>query len=106
MLELDATSDLALLQIDGGGSFQAFAIGNPDTVRMGHEVLALGFPLADEIGTNLTVTRGIISSTRVEDGVQLLQTDASLNPGNSGGPLVNGERRGDWRQLVQNRGDR
>ena len=91
VLELDATSDLALLQIDGGGSFQAFAIGNPDTVRMGHEVLALGFPLADEIGTNLTVTRGIISSTRVEDGVQLLQTDASLNPGNSGGPLVNNE---------------
>ena len=89
VLELDATSDLALLQIDGGDSFQAFAIGNPDTVRMGHEVLALGFPLADEIGTNLTVTRGIISSTRVEDGVQLLQTDASLNPGNSGGPLVN-----------------
>ena len=52
VLELDMTSDLALLQINGGGSFQAFAIGNPDTVRMGHEVLALGFPLADEIGTN------------------------------------------------------
>ena len=58
-------------------------------MRMGDEVLALGFPLADTIGTNLTVTRGIISSTRTVDGVRLLQTDASLNPGNSGGPLVN-----------------
>ena len=89
VLELDATSDLALLRIDGGGSYDAIAVGDPNTVRMGHEVLALGFPLADTIGTNLTVTRGIISSTRVEDGVQLIQTDASLNPGSSGGPLVN-----------------
>ena len=88
VLERDSTSDLALLQIDGG-SFDAIAIGNSDTVRMGDEVLALGFPIADTIGTNLTVTRGIISSTRTENGVALLQTDASLNPGNSGGPLVN-----------------
>ena len=84
VLERDSTSDLALLRIDGG-SFDAIAVGDPNHVRMGDEVLALGFPLADTIGTNLTVTRGIVSSTRVEDGVQLLQTDASLNPGNSGG---------------------
>ena len=89
VLDRDATSDLALLKIDGGGSFKAIAVGNSDTVRMGDEVLALGFPIADTIGTNLTVTRGIVSSTRIENGVQLLQTDASLNPGNSGGPLVN-----------------
>ena len=88
VLDRDSTSDLALLRIDRG-SFEAIAIGNSDTVRMGDEVLTLGFPIADTIGTNLTVTRGIISSTRVENGVQLLQTDASLNPGNSGGPLVN-----------------
>ena len=91
VLEQDTTSDLALLQIDGGGSFEAIAVGDPNTMRMGDEVLALGFPLADTIGTNLTVTRGIISSTRTVDGVQLLQTDASLNPGNSGGPLVNAD---------------
>ena len=93
VVERDTTSDLALLRIDGGGSFQAIAAGDPNTVRMGDEVLALGFPLADTIGTNLTVTRGIISSTRTVDGVQLLQTDAAINPGNSGGPLVstNGE---------------
>ena len=89
VLETDATSDLALVRIDGGGGFQAIAVGDPNAVRMGDEVLALGFPLADTIGTNLTVTRGIVSSTRTENGVLLLQTDASLNPGNSGGPLVN-----------------
>ena len=93
VLERDAISDLALLRIDGDGSFQAIAVGDSNNVRMGDEVLALGFPLADTIGTNLTVTRGIISSTRTVDGVQLLQTDAAINPGNSGGPLVgtNGE---------------
>ena len=89
VLERDETADLALVQIDGGGPFNAIAIGNPDGVRVGDEVLALGFPLADRIGTDLTVTRGIISSTRTVAGVELLQTDAAVNPGNSGGPLVN-----------------
>ncbi len=88
VLDQDSTSDLALLKIDGV-SLDPIAVGDSDRVRMGDEVLALGFPIADTIGTNLTVTRGIISSTRIENGVRLLQTDASLNPGNSGGPLVN-----------------
>ena len=89
VLEQDASSDLALVQISGSGSFYAIPIGDPSRVRVGDEVLALGFPLADRIGPNLTVTRGIISSTRTVDGIELLQTDAALNPGNSGGPLVN-----------------
>ena len=86
VLERDATSDLALVRIDSNVRFHAIAVGNPDNVRVGDEVLALGFPIADEIGTNLTVTRGIISSTRTVDGVDLLQTDAAINPGSSGGP--------------------
>ena len=89
VLDRDAASDLALVQIDGGGTFDAIAVGDPGGVRVGDEVLALGFPIANRIGTDLTVTRGIISSTRTSDGVALLQTDAALNPGNSGGPLVN-----------------
>ena len=89
VLERDETADLALVQIDGGGSFDAITVGDPDRVRVGDEVLALGFPLADRIGLDLTVTRGIISSTRTMAGVELLQTDAAVNPGNSGGPLVN-----------------
>ncbi len=51
-------------------------------------MLALGFPLPDRIGNSLTVTRGIVSSTRKTGGVDLWQTDAAINPGNSGGPLV------------------
>ena len=52
-------------------------------------MIALGFPLAGRLGNSLTVTRGIISSTRTSKGVSLFQTDAAINPGNSGGPLVN-----------------
>ena len=52
-------------------------------------MLALGFPIAGNLGTNLTVTRGIISSTRSSQRVELFRTDAAINPGNSGGPLVN-----------------
>ena len=89
VLERDATADLALVRIDGGDSFDAIPVGNPDAVRMGDEVLALGFPIADRIGNSMTVTRGIISSIRKLRGLDLLQTDAALNPGNSGGPLVN-----------------
>lgn len=89
VLERDATADLALVKIVDDERFDALVVGSTDGVRVGDEVLTLGFPIVDRIGTNLTVTRGIISATRVSDGVELLQTDAAMNPGNSGGPLVN-----------------
>ena len=89
VLERDATSDLALVKIGGNQRFEALAIGDPKRVRVGDEGLALGFPLADRIGSDLTVTRGIVSSKRMESGVEQFQTDAAINPGNSGGPLVN-----------------
>ena len=89
VLERNEIADLAVLKIDSNERFYSIGVGDPDGARVGDEVLALGFPLADSIGNSLTVTRGIISSTRVVDGVELLQTDAALNPGNSGGPLVN-----------------
>ena len=89
VMERDTTSDLALVKIDGNQRFEAITVGNPDGVRVGDEVLALGFPLADRIGNDLTVTRGIVSSKRTEGGVEQIQTDAAINPGNSGGPLVN-----------------
>ncbi len=89
VLALDSTADLALVQIKGNDQFHAITVGDPAGARVGDEVLALGFPLAGKIGNSLTVTRGIISSTRTVNGVKLLQTDAAINPGNSGGPLIN-----------------
>ena len=89
VLSGDSTADLALVQINSDDRFDSITVGNPASVRVGDEVIALGFPLVGRIGSGLTVTRGIISSNRKMDGVSLLQTDSAINPGNSGGPLVN-----------------
>ena len=62
-------------------------MGDSDATRVGDNVVAIGFPLGPELGGEPSVTRGIISAKREDLG--FLQTDASLNPGNSGGPLLN-----------------
>ncbi len=84
----DLDTDLAVVKIDGDEQFDTIPLGNPEDTSLGIEVFALGFPLAN-MGDNLTVTRGVLSSTRTLDGIDFLQTDAALNPGNSGGPLIN-----------------
>ncbi len=76
--------DLAYIQIDAALSFAPIAIGDSNEIRVGEEVIAIGFPLGRALGLEPTVSVGIISAKR-EDR---LQTDASLNPGNSGGPLL------------------
>ena len=68
-------------------------LGDSDSLQPGEEVIAIGTPLSTELSS--TVTKGIISATSrsvaVESGVtmNLIQTDAAINAGNSGGPLVN-----------------
>ena len=77
--------DLAYIEIDAGRSFTPIAIGDSTTVRVGEDVIAIGFPLGSSLGQEPTVSVGIVSAKRNDR----LQTDASLNPGNSGGPLLN-----------------
>lgn len=78
--------DVALLKISG--DFDEVELGDSDDVKVGEKVLALGNPL----GLSFTATEGIVSA-RDREGANGLpfyfQTDASLNPGNSGGPLLN-----------------
>ena len=86
----DQPSDLAVIKIDAT-NLPVITLGDSDRVRVGDLVLAVGNPL----GIGQTVTAGIISakgrSTGVSDGSfeDFLQTDASINRGNSGGALVN-----------------
>lgn len=88
----DRFSDLAVLKVDG--ELPAVApLGNSDTLKPGESVIAIGSPLGD---FKNTVTVGVISATgRTLDSGNgylmegLLQTDAAINHGNSGGPLVN-----------------
>ena len=93
VLGVDEIADLALVEVRAGKQFDAMGLGDSDGVQVGDDVIALGFPLRYELGSSLTVTRGIVSSKRVSYGVEELQTDAAINPGNSGGPLVDREGR-------------
>jgi len=92
VLATDPSNDLALLQIDADGLIPA-TLADPSTVRVGDEVVAIGYAL--DLDGEASVTLGIVSaldrtlltSTGALDG--LIQTDAAISSGNSGGPLVN-----------------
>jgi len=82
----DTRTDVALLKIDGS-SLPRLVIGDSDKIRAGEWVLAIGSPF----GLENTVTAGIISAKARDTGdyLPLIQTDVAVNPGNSGGPLIN-----------------
>ncbi len=92
----DPFSDLAILQILSldGHTLRPAELGDSDAARVGETVLAFGNPFAFQLGSQLTVTKGIISAKNriIETDAAVfqdfLQTDAAINPGNSGGPLV------------------
>ena len=85
-------SDLALIDIEGDGF--PYLEWYPDTISVGLEIYAAGFPLGDP---EYTLTRGIISKENANGESnwasvnQVLEHDATINPGNSGGPLVTGD---------------
>ncbi|MGF1631733.1 MAG: DegQ family serine endoprotease [Kiloniellaceae bacterium] len=85
----DPQTDLALLKIDAGKPLPALALGDSDTAEVGDWVMAVGNPF----GLGGTVTAGIISARgrNIQAGPydDFLQIDASINRGNSGGPLFN-----------------
>jgi len=91
----DPQTDLAVLKIDAT-DLPTIPLGNSDSTNIGEWVLAVGNPLGEEF--DFTVTAGIVSAKgRLLSGLyhgdyqiqDYIQTDAAVNPGNSGGPLVN-----------------
>ncbi len=88
----DARMDLAVLKAGAGGLTPA-EFGDPGTLEVGEDVVAIGF--AFDISGPPTVTRGVVSALRrkILQGElvipDVIQTDASVHPGNSGGPLAN-----------------
>ncbi|BCB91570.1 S1C family serine protease [Phytohabitans suffuscus] len=86
----DADADLAVLRVSGASDLTPATLGRSADLRVGDAVLAIGSPL----GLAGTVTAGIVSAVdrTIQDGgtslTGLIQTDAPVNPGSSGGPLV------------------
>ncbi len=97
----DPSQDLALIQIEGQHGLPTVELGDSNRALVGDNVLAIGNALALSGGP--TVTEGIVSSTdrslaatsdltgKLENLSGLIQTDAAINSGNSGGPLVNSD---------------
>lgn len=85
----DPKTDLAVLKIEPDRELDAVVLGNSDNLRIGEWVMAIGNPF----GLGYTVTAGIVSAKGRSLGLgaydDFIQTDAPLNPGNSGGPLFN-----------------
>jgi serine protease Do len=85
---IDTQTDVAVLRIDAR-NLPTVKIGNPETTRVGEWVVAIGSPF----GFENSVTAGIVSAksrTLPDEGyVPFMQTDVAVNPGNSGGPLIN-----------------
>ena len=85
VLATDERRDLAIVQI-AGFDLPALDLGDSDAITIGEPLIIVGSPR----GLEGTVTAGILSSVRDSgEGFKVLQTDAAVNPGNSGGPLVN-----------------
>ncbi|MEB0135568.1 DegQ family serine endoprotease [Actimicrobium sp. CCC2.4] len=82
----DKRTDVALVKIEGA-NLPRLAMGDSNKVRVGEWVIAIGSPF----GLDNTVTAGIVSAKARDTGdyLPLIQTDVAVNPGNSGGPLIN-----------------
>jgi serine protease Do len=88
VIGFDPRTDIALLKVEGRG-LPTVSIGNSDRLQVGEWVAAIGSPF----GFDNTITAGIVSAKGrnfpAESFVPYIQTDVALNPGNSGGPLLN-----------------
>ena len=87
VLGTDSTRDLAVVSICCG-SFRTLPFGNAATLQPGDAVVAIGYPLG--LAGEATITRGIVSALRYDSAHRrdVIQTDAAINPGSSGGPML------------------
>ena len=88
IIGIDKNTDIAVLKISSNEELKPINFANSDSLKIGDRVLAIGNPY----GIGISVSNGIISATGRDYGnpyLQLVQTDAAINPGHSGGALIN-----------------
>ncbi len=84
----DSAHDVAVLHVARQG-LPALPLADSETVELAEEVRAVGFPLSNVLGSSMKVTQGSISGIVAKARGKVFQIDAVVNPGNSGGPLLN-----------------
>jgi serine protease Do len=88
LIKTDPQKDIALLQLRDAVSYPVLQLEENFAPNLGDDVIVLGYPLGIKLGLEITVSTGIISSTRALPEVNLIQTNAAINHGNSGGPMI------------------
>jgi len=85
IVSMNSDFDVAIIKLPVG-NYQAISLSLDDSLETGDIVYAIGTPLDKTLGQS--VTKGIVSGFRTWNGVRFIQTDVSINAGNSGGPLI------------------
>jgi S1-C subfamily serine protease len=88
VVAVDEANDIALLRIEAQG-LRFLPLFESENVEVGQDIRVMGFPMSSELGENIKVTRGIVTGINLKQDVKRFQVDAAVNPGNSGGPMVN-----------------
>jgi S1-C subfamily serine protease len=90
VVSIDEQYDLALIRIKTPHKVPYLHFSKSDSPNEGADCIVMGFPMIDQLGGDLKVTRGIVSSAQQDQGSGAdVLTDAKVNPGNSGGPIMN-----------------
>ncbi|MCA9174051.1 MAG: trypsin-like peptidase domain-containing protein [Planctomycetales bacterium] len=87
VIGFDDEHDLAVLRVQATG-MPSLPLADSEQVQLAEAIRVIGYPISDILGTSVKVTQGSIAGV-VDQEVKLLQVDATVNPGNSGGPMLN-----------------
>jgi S1-C subfamily serine protease len=91
LLGVDRNSDLAVLRAEGKDFPEPLKVVSTKDLKETEEVYAFGFPLGKRLGKNITIAKTTVTSLRKENGrLNQIQVNGGIDPGNSGGPVVNG----------------
>ena len=87
VIATDKVNDIAIIAMDNTRNFLKI---NEAGAKLGENVIAVGYPLSGQLSDSVKITRGVVSSlSGIENNTGQIQIDAALQPGNSGGPIIN-----------------